>query len=157
MTSRVPTMMRGACKSVQRQQGGYVFHLESSREVEDRMLELAPRANRQFRRSTSSPDRAILSARRRQSYGHLRCQRGGASWPAELRAREGVKIGLGKIDRGQSWHPRNDRGSDLKLGCDWGRRDLVNLLFWERQNAPGPRCWHSQTTDRDRSGCWWGF
>lgn len=72
-----------------------MFRLESSREVENRMLELAPYASRQFGGSASPPDRAIFDMR--SGHGHQRCQRGGASRPEELGARESLEVGLREI------------------------------------------------------------
>lgn len=105
-------------------------HLETSREVEDRMLELAPCADGQFRRGTSSPDHAILDMDGRRRYGPGRYQRDGANRPEELRAREGLEIRLGEIDRGRSRHPGDDRSGHSKLGRNRRRWNPVDLLFW---------------------------
>ena len=119
------------------------------------MLELAPCANGRFRRGTAPPERFVLDRHVRHGNGPRRCQRGAAGRLEDLRAREGLEIGLREIDRCRSWHPGNDRSSYLKLGGNRRRWNPVNLLLWGRRNTSRPRSWHSQTTDRDRGrGCW---
>ena len=129
--------------------------LEASREVENWVLELAPCTDGRFRRGTSSPDRFILDRHLRHRPGHWGCQRGTANRLEDLRAREGLKIGLGEINRCRFWHLGNDRSSHLKFGSNRRRWNIVNLVFWGRRNTSRPRSWHSQATDRDRGrGCW---
>ena len=119
------------------------------------MPELASRANGQFRRSTSPPNRPIINRRGLHGYGRWQRQRGSANGLEEPRAREDLKVGFGEICQGQSWHPGNHRSGHLKLRRDRRGRDPVNLLFWGSRSSSGSGHWHSQATDRDRGRwCW---
>jgi len=121
------------------------------------MLELASRANGQFRRSTSPPDRPFLNRRAQHGYGHWSRQRRTADGLEESRTREGLKIRFGEICQSRSWHPWNDRSGHLKVRRDRRGRHPVNMPFWGRRSTPGSRHWHSQTTNRYRSRRRWGL
>ena len=128
---------------------------ESSREVENRVLELAPCTKGQFCWGASSPERPLLNRGGRDRYGGCGYRRAATGRVEELRAGEGLEIRLSEIKRGKRWHPGNDRSGHLELRRHRGRRDPVNLLFRGRRCTPGSRPWQAQTTDSDQwRRCW---